>query len=111
MLTLHADTPEQYHAALLAHPLLLVDFYKDNCPGCRMLEMSLASVAASLQAGGAVLLKVRLEAVGEAFFREWGLRQTPTLSVVRDGCEVERLAGFQSPVRISQALVKAQSGA
>lgn len=104
MLTLHAETPAQYHAALARYPTLLVDFHKDDCPGCRMLEMSLAAAAAAPQAEGVTLLKVRLEAIGEAFFRSLGLRQTPTLCVVRDAQEVRRLPGYQSPAQILAAL-------
>lgn len=107
MLTLHAATPDDYHAALRTHPTVLVDFHKDDCPACRMLDMSLASFADSAQAEGVVLLKVKLETIGEVFFRSLGLRQTPTLSVVRDGHEVARLAGYQSPRQISAALAAA----
>lgn len=100
MLTLHARTAEEYHAALRNHPALLVDFHKDDCPGCRMLEMSLASVSGAIADAGMTLLKVKLETVGEALFRELGLRQTPTLLVVRDGHETARSPGFQSPRQI-----------
>lgn len=104
MLTLHAATPDDYHAALREHPVLLVDFHKDDCPGCRMLDMSLASVADSPRAAGVVLLKVKLETIGEVFFRSMGLRQTPTLLLIRDGQEAARLSGYQSPRQISEAL-------
>ncbi|WP_256774274.1 MULTISPECIES: thioredoxin family protein [unclassified Stenotrophomonas] len=104
MLTLHATTADDYHAALREHPVLLVDFHKDDCPGCRMLDMSLASVAGSPRAAGVVLLKVKLETIGEVFFRSLGLRQTPTLLLIRDGQEVTRLAGYQSPGKIGEAL-------
>ena len=104
MLTLHADSAEQYRAALASHPALLVDFHKDNCAGCRMLELSLAVIATAPTAAGVVLLKVRLEAVGEPLFRALGLRQTPTLSLFRNGDEVLRMSGFQSPDAIRTAL-------
>ena len=104
MLTLHATTPDHYHAALRAHPTVLVDFYKDDCPGCRMLDMALASFADTPRAAGVVLLKVKLETLGELFFRNLGLRQTPTLLLVRDGHEVARLAGYQSPKQIADAM-------
>jgi thioredoxin 1 len=104
MLTLYAESPEHYHALLASHPTVLVDFYKDNCPGCRMLETSLAAFATTPHAQGLLLLKVKLEDLGEPFFRDLGLRQTPTLSVVRDGHETVRLAGFQSPQHIATAL-------
>lgn len=104
MLTLQAHSADDYHAALLAHSTLLVDFYKDQCPGCRMLDMALAQVAGTPAAANVVLLKVKLETVGEAFFRDLGLRQTPTLSLVRHGQEVQRMAGYQSPAQIEAAL-------
>lgn len=104
MQTLHATTPDDYAAALAAHPRLLVDYYKDDCPGCKMLDMSLAKFAASEDAAGIALLKVKLEVIGEDFFRTLGLRQTPTLALFKDGAEAARLAGFQSPPQIAQAV-------
>lgn len=105
MLTLHATTPDHYHAALRAHRTVLVDFHKDDCPACRMLEMSLASFADTAHADGVVLLKVKLETIGEPFFRDLGLRQTPTLLLLRDGNEVARLPGYQSPRQIADSMV------
>ena len=102
MQTLHASSPDDYAAALAAHPRLLVDYYKDDCPGCKMLDMSLQKFAADAAAEGIALLKVKMETVGEDFFR--GLRQTPTLSLFRDGNEAHRLAGFQAPGQIAQAV-------
>lgn len=104
MLILHAATPDDYASAVAAHPRLLVDFYKDDCPGCTMLDMSLKVLASAPEAAGVVLLKVKLEQVGEAFFRDLGLRQTPTLVLFRDGAEVARLPGFQSPAQLAQAV-------
>jgi len=52
MLTLTADTPDAYAAALNTHPQVLVDYYKDNCPGCRMLDMSLNKFAVTPAAEG-----------------------------------------------------------
>jgi thioredoxin 1 len=104
MQTLHAASPEDHHAAIAAHPRLLVDYYKDDCPGCRMLDMALRTFAATPDAEGTVLLKVRLETVGEDFFRGLGLRQTPTLALFADGAEAVRLPGFQAPAQIAQAV-------
>lgn len=106
MQTLHASSPDDYHAAIAAHPRLLVDYYKDNCPGCKMLEMSLQKFAADPAAEGVALLKVKMETVGEEFFRGLGLRQTPTLSVFSAGSEAARLPGFQTPAQIVQAVAQ-----
>jgi len=104
MRTLHAPSPDDYHAAIKAHPRLLVDYGKDDCPGCRMLDMSLRKFAGQAAASDLVLLKVKLEDVGEEFFRGLGLRQTPTLSLLRNGAEVARLPGFQSPTQVAEAV-------
>ena len=104
MQTLHATSPDDYATALAAHPRLLVDYHKDDCPGCRMLDMSLRRFAGEGAAANLVLLKVKLEAVGEDFFRGLGLRQTPTLSLFADGSEAMRLPGFQTPAQIAQAV-------
>lgn len=106
MLTLHAASAEAYAAAIAAHRRLLVDFHKDNCPGCTMLDLSLRRFAATAEAGGLVLLKVAMEDVGEALFRALGLRQTPTLALFRDGAEVARLPGFQSPAQLAAAVAR-----
>ena len=104
MQTLHASSADDYLHAIALHPRLLVDYHKDNCPGCRMLEMSLQKFAATAEAGELVLLKVKLETVGEEFFRALGLRQTPTLSLFRGGQEVARLPGFQTPAQVAAAV-------
>lgn len=104
MKILHAASPDDYRAAIAAHPRLMVDYFKDDCPGCRMLEMSLQKFAATAEATGVSLLKVKLESVGEEFFRGLGLRQTPTLSLFRGGQEVARLPGFQTPVQVADAV-------
>ncbi|MCD9033424.1 thioredoxin family protein [Luteimonas sp. Y-2-2-4F] len=106
MQTLHASSPDEYAAALREHPRLLVDYYKDDCPGCRMLDMSLQKFAADPGAEGLALLKVKLEIVGEDFFRGLGLRQTPTLALFRDGAEAARLPGFQNPTQIAGAVAR-----
>ncbi len=104
MQTLYATSPDDYAAALAAHPRLLVDYHKEDCPGCRMLDMSLQKFAGGEAAANLVLLKVKLEAVGEDFFRGLGLRQTPTLSLFANGSEALRLPGFQTPAQIAQAV-------
>ncbi len=109
MKILHATSPEDVDAAIATNPRLLVDWYKDDCPGCRMLDRSLQAFAAMPEARDLVLLKVRLETVGEACFRARGLRQTPTLSIHRDGAEAARLPGFQSPAQIMAATVAARA--
>jgi thioredoxin 1 len=107
MKTLHATSADEVQTAVATHPRLLVDWHKDDCPACRMLDRSLAVFATTPEARGLVLLKVRLEMVGEACFRTMGLRQTPTLTIHRDGAEAARLPGFQSPAQLAAATAAA----
>lgn len=100
MNTLHPDTIDAFHALLQEHPAVLVDFYKDQCPGCKMLDASLAKVAASPALAGVVLVKAKMEVLGEAFFRDLGLRQTPTLAAYAQGKEVARRPGYATPAQI-----------
>ena len=106
MQIIDATTPEQFQQLLAEHPRALVDFHKDQCPGCRMLDMSLQRVASGTAGQGTTLLRVQLEVVGEAFFRELGLRQTPTLSLFLDGDERMRMPGFQSPQQIEAVIAE-----
>ena len=103
MQILHAPSLDDVRTAIAAHPRLLVDYYKDDCPGCRMLEVSLQKFATTADADGIALLKVKMEIVGEEFFRDLGLRQTPTLSLFVEGNETVRLPGFQTPAQIAHA--------
>lgn len=104
MQIIHASSADQFHAAIATHARLLIDYHKDHCPGCRMLALSLQQFATLPEAAGIVVLKVRLEIVGETLFRAQGLRQTPTLALFRDGTEVARLPGFQPPAVILRAV-------
>lgn len=98
--TLNITSPEEFSAAVAEHPQLLVDFYKDDCPGCKMLELSLGKFADSSAAEGITLAKVKLEVIGEEFFFSYRLRQTPTLLFFRNGEEAGRSAGFVPPTQI-----------
>ena len=71
-----------------------------------MLELALERFGATA-ATDLVLLKLKLESVGEAFFRSMSLRQTPTLIFFHEGTEVLRLLGFQSPQQLSTAAMDA----
>ena len=104
MKIIDAATIEQVRSVIAAQPRLLVDFHKDQCPACRMLELALQRVAGSGAGVGVTLLRVRMEVVGEAFFRGLGLRQTPTLAIFRDGQEMARMPGYQSPPQIQAAM-------
>ena len=81
---------------------VLVDFYKDNCPGCTMLDKVIEQNAENLERNDIALLKVKMEVVGDQFFKDNNLRQTPSLILMRDGVEVKRHAGFMRPSDFAQ---------
>ena len=93
---IHPATVEAFHQAIADYPAVLVDFYKDNCPGCKMLEASLGKLSGA-EFDDLPLVKAKLEVLGEDFFKGVGLRQTPTLLAYRNAAEVARLPGFQTP--------------
>ena len=64
MQIINATTPEQFQQLLADHPRVLVDFHKDQCPGCRMLDMSLQRVASGTAGQGTTLLRRFVNLVG-----------------------------------------------
>ena len=95
-------SPDEFRPALAEHPCVIADFYKDHCPACQMLDLALARFKTTA-ASDIVLLKLKLEVLGEVFFRDLSLRQTPTLIFYHEGNEVCRRMGFQSPQQLSAA--------
>ena len=81
MQIIEAGTTDHFHQVVATHPRLLVDFHKDQCPGCRMLALSLQRVAGTAVGQGVVLLRAQLEVLGEPFFKATGfyLRGLPQL--------------------------------
>ena len=81
---------------------VVVDFYKDNCAGCKMQDKALSVVEEALGDLDITILKVKMEDVGEDFFINLVLRQMPTIALFLDGEEVLRVSGYQSPLAISR---------
>lgn len=106
MNTTHPDSIEAFDAVIQENRRVLVDFYKDNCPGCKMLDASLAKIT-DPSFEGVVLVKAKLEILGEDFFKGLGLRQTPTLIAYVDGKEASRLPGFSPPAKIESFMSEA----
>lgn len=101
----HAVTTiKQFRSLIASHATVLVNFTKDHCSSCKMLALALTHFATRPLASDLTLTYVQLEQFGEEFFRQQGLRQTPTLILYRDGLEAVRLPGFYTPVQIETAL-------
>ena len=100
MNSLTITSQEQYDAAIHAHRYIIADFYKDNCPACTMQDMALRKFAQMDMALYCILLKIQLERIGQPFFWQHGIRQTPTLLFLSNAKEVCALPGFRSPEQI-----------
>lgn len=102
------QTEAEFTAALKEHELCVVDFYKDNCPGCSMLTNTFKVLDESGQFPDLPLLKVKMENIGEDFFTAQGLRQTPTVKIYIDGEAVIMAPGFSSPSTMKSLIKQAQ---
>ena len=108
MQIIEAGTTDHFHQVVATHPRLLVDFHKDQCPGCRMLALSLQRVAGTAAGQGVVLLRAQLEVLGEPFFKALALRQTPTLMLFRDGILLFNQAGAMPPQALTGVIEQAR---
>ncbi|MBA3925975.1 thioredoxin family protein [Listeria sp. FSL L7-1582] len=105
MTSIEIKTMEEFDQHVAAGELVYVDFWKDNCPNCKMLDLSFQEFKNSSMADKVKVLKVKLEEVGEDFFFNRNIRQTPTLVLYKGGEEVSRLNGFIPPEHIEEAVV------
>lgn len=99
----HFKTAE-FDAAVNAAPLALVDFWADWCGPCRMLAPLVDQLAG--QYDGKVLVgKVNVDEEPE-LARRFGVMSIPTVVVLKNGQEVERLVGVRPAPAFQAALDK-----
>lgn len=85
-------TAENFDAEV-ASGLVMIDFWAPRCPPCRKLGPVIAKVAGAMQ-GKAKVCKCHVDD-WPALADRFDIRGIPTLVILRDGKEVERLHGFQ----------------
>ncbi len=68
MTSIEIKSPEEFQAHINGEELVYVDYWKDNCPNCKMLDLSFAEFKNSEIASKVKVLKVKLEEMGENFF-------------------------------------------
>ena len=90
--TIHVASDEQFEALITESQLpVLVDFWAEWCGPCKMLAPELEKVAARAQ-GQVIVAKVNTEYLQETADK-FRIQSIPTIALMRDGLEVERLMG------------------
>jgi thioredoxin 2 len=90
--TIHVATDEQFEALITESRLpVLVDFWADWCGPCKMVAPELEKVAARA-AGQVVVAKVNTQWL-EGTARKFNITSIPTLALMREGLEVDRMMG------------------
>ena len=99
--TAHASNEHTVHIAsmgdfqtkvLQADQPVLVDFFATWCPPCHELAPTIERLS-SEYAGKAVIAKVDVDQVGEAA-QQFGIQSLPTVVLLKNGKEVERIIGL-----------------
>ena len=88
----HFDGPTFEADVLGSAQPVVVDFYADWCPPCRMMTPAVEQLAAEL-AGKVKIGKLNVDDNQELAIR-YGVMGIPTLGLFRDGKLVDRLVGY-----------------
>ncbi len=90
-----AVTEENFESAVLESTLpVLVDFWAEWCPPCRMLSPVLDSLAESLE-GRLDIVKINSDEEGALAIR-FGVMSIPTLILFKNGKQEAKMIGFRS---------------
>ena len=77
----------------IASGVTLVDFYADWCGPCKMITPILEELAGDLE-GKASIAKVDVDSSQETA-THYGVTSIPTLILIKDGSEVDRVVGVR----------------
>ena len=99
-ITLTADTFDDQ--VLEADRPVLVDFYADWCPPCRVLAPTIDEIAGEY-AGRAIVAKVNVDEAPELAER-YGISSIPTVLIFRDGEVAKKFVGLASKTEYAEAL-------
>ncbi len=83
----------------------LLDFYGEWCSPCKVLEPVIEAVAKKFE-GRATICKVNVKELSNKA-AEFKIEGIPTVLIIKDGREVERLVGVRQQEQYEQALEKA----
>ena len=97
---IHVQGREHFQELVGSHRILLVDFHADWCGPCKMLEPTVAEIAAETDAAVA---KVDVDA-NPALAQEYQVQGVPTLYLFADGEVAERMVGVQEKGSLVQSI-------
>ena len=91
----HINHETDFKARVLDAPgICLVDLFSDRCPPCRVLAPIISSLA-DKYAGRVTVCKVDVDQLGTVA-EQYGVTAIPTVLIISNGNEVNRLVGLQS---------------
>ncbi len=96
----HLDGPTFESDVLSASLPVLVDFYADWCPPCRMMTPALERLAAEFE-GKLTIGKIDVD-VNQDIAIQYGVMAMPTLALFKGGKMVDRMVGYPggaNPIR------------
>jgi len=96
----HLDGPTFEADVLSASLPVVVDFYADWCPPCRMMTPALERLAAEFE-GRLMIGKIDVD-VNQDIAIQYGVMAMPTLALFKDGKMVDRMVGYPgsaNPIR------------
>jgi thioredoxin 1 len=92
------DGPTFEADVLQASEPVVVDFYAEWCPPCKMMEPVVEQLAQEF-AGKVKIGELNTDENQEIAIR-YGIMGIPTLGVFRDGKLVDRMVGYPGPARV-----------
>ena len=98
---------QSFREAISGSAPVLVDFYADWCPPCKIIAPTIEEVAGMYE-GRAIVGKLDVESNADVA-GEYDVRNIPTILVFVDGEVVRRFVGIVSDADLSEALDDALS--
>ncbi len=101
----HIENDADFKTRVLdANGIYLVDLFSNRCPPCRVLAPTISSLA-DKYVGRVTVCKVDVDRLG-AVAEQYGVMAIPTVLIINNGKEVERLVGLQSETEYTTLIDK-----
>ena len=106
MAIFNTTTKKEFEEKVLqSKKLVLVDFWAEWCPPCKMMEPILADVARKLE-NEIDIVKVNIESSPDnnRLAGEYGVQSIPNMNVFKDGKMVKQIIGMRPAPALKQEL-------